>query len=168
MVLQICFLYYILVVVITNKFFERMKIMEKSSKLLKIAGILMIIIGSIALLLSFLAVACSALISNAAGAIGDADINAAANMLMIASILMLAGAVIQFVAGIVGVANHNKPAKANVCIVFGVLVVLIYAVNIVLNITSGAEAFTLIVSLVAGLVIPLLYLIGAFQLKKLA
>ena len=140
--------------------------MEKSCKLLKVVSILMIIFGGIALLVALLAVLGAGVIAAGAAGIGTDAAGAAAGLIMVASIIMLIGAVIQFVAGIVGVKNHKKPEKATICIVFGVLVTLVYIVSIVIDIASGAgQPMTIALSIVIGLVMPVLYLLGAFKLK---
>lgn len=141
--------------------------MEKSSKLLKVVSILMIIFGSIALLLGIFAlIGAMALMGGALG-LGTEFAEAVAELILVAAVLTLVGAVIQFVAGIVGVKNHNKPDKAKVCIIFGILVALVQLISIVLDVAGGGFTATTGISIVIGLVIPVLYLLGAFQLKKL-
>lgn len=85
---------------------------------------------------------------------------------VIASILALLGGGIELAAGILGVKNWNQPAKAQSCIVFGAIIIALSVLSNILNLASGSE-FNLF-SLLLGLVLPVLYLVGAVQLKNMA
>ena len=130
----------------------------QSNKLLKISGILMIIGGSISLIIGIFVGLFTVL---AAVAVGQA-----AGILVFATVLILVGAVITFVAGILGVKNAAKPEKAGSCIVFGILAVLMCIISSILTLVGGGNFDAL--SLISGLVLPIIYLIGAFQSKKAA
>lgn len=131
--------------------------------MLKVTGILMIIGGALALVIALIAViGIAAAASLAAGALGGGIIALA----VIASILALLGGGIELVAGILGVKNWNQPAKAQSCIVFGAIIIALSVLSNILNLASGSE-FNLF-SLLLGLVLPVLYLIGAVQLKNMA
>ena len=80
--------------------------------------------------------------------------------------LALVSAGISLVAGILGVKNAAKPEKAMVCIVFGILTAALSVLGNVLTVAGGGN-FS-IPNLLLGLVIPVLYLIGAFQNKQRA
>lgn len=128
------------------------------SKFLKVTGILMIIFASIALIFSIIAIA----------GIGVLEaIGIPGGLLWVAGIISLLGAVAEFVAGIIGVKNWNKPEKANTCIGWGIAVVAMCIISNVFTLIGYADSFNWF-SVVTGLVIPVLYLIGAFQNKKLA
>ena len=136
---------------------------NQGSKMLKVTGILMIIGGALALVIALIAViGIAAAASLAAGALGGGIIALA----VIASILALLGGGIELVAGILGVKNWNQPAKAQSCIVFGAIIIALSVLSNILNLTSGSE-FNLF-TLLLGLVLPVLYLIGAVQLKNMA
>jgi len=132
--------------------------MQKSNILLKVTGILMIAGGAIGLVLrvpSLLCVVAATLISS-----GNSG------LIVFSVILFLLGSVAQLIAGILGVANAGKPEKAQVCITFGILVVLL---TIASNILNGAGVTGInILWLVIGLVVPIFYLVGAFQMKNKA
>lgn len=128
------------------------------SKFLKVTGILMIIFGAIGLVVSILGIA-GASVATAAGI--------PAGIIWGAVLLSLLGAVIEFVAGIIGVKNWNKPEKATTCIICGVLVIAFSLVSNIITLVGNAENFN-VFSLLIGLVIPVLYLIGAFQNKNKA
>lgn len=73
--------------------------------------------------------------------------------------LMVVGSVAELIAGILGVANSKKPEKAKTCVVWGVIVAALSAAGIVLNAIGGGSFSA--VSAVTGLVLPVLYIIGA-------
>lgn len=136
---------------------------NQGSKMLKVTGILMIIGGALALVIAIIAVIrIAAAASLAAGVLGGGIIALA----VIASILALLGGGIELAAGILGVKNWNQPAKAQSCIVFGAIIIALSVLSNILNLTSDSE-FNLF-TLLLGLVLPVLYLIGAVQLKNMA
>lgn len=119
---------------------------NQGSKMLKVTGILMIIGGALALVIALIAViGIAAAASLAAGALGGG---------------------IELAAGILGVKNWNQPAKAQPCIVLGAIIIALSVLSNILSISSGSE-FNLF-TLLLGLVLPVLYLIGAVQLKNMA
>ena len=65
------------------------------------------------------------------------------------------------IAGIIGVLNAEKPQKAKACIVWGALVAVLSVAGKILGVAGGGDfnAF----SLVLGLVLPVLYIIGAVK-----
>ena len=127
------------------------------SKFLKVTGILMIIFGAIALVVSIIAILGLGVLEALGAPMG---------LLWASGIISLVGAVAEFVAGIIGVKNWNKPEKANTCIGWGIVVAAMCVVSSVLTLIGYPDSFNWF-SLVTGLVIPVLYLIGAFQNKKL-
>jgi len=144
-------------------FYERKKLMEKSNKFLTVTGILMIIGGAIGIILGIAVVACAGVVAGWAAEVGEVEL---AGTLLLGSIILLVSAVVQFVAGIIGVANAKKPEKAMVCIVFGILTALTAIVGQLINLGNGV-AFD-ILGWILGLALPVLYLIGAFQNKAKA
>jgi len=80
--------------------------------------------------------------------------------------IAIAGAIIQFVAGIAGVKNAKKPEKATFCIVLGSLTALFYIASQILTYAGGAsKTFLDYIIVVMGLVVPALYIVGAIQNK---
>jgi hypothetical protein len=132
----------------------------QSNKFLKVTGILMIISGGISIIVSIVAVLGVGVLAAALG--GDGSLT----LLMLAAVLALVSAGISLVAGILGVKNAAKPEKAMVCIVFGILTAALSVLGNVLTVAGGGN-FS-IPNLLLGLVIPVLYLIGAFQNKQRA
>ena len=128
----------------------------KGRKFLKVTGILMIIGGAFGIIGGIIALI-------GAGALA-AVLETSAGGLLLASALILASAVFQLIAGIMGVKNCDKPEKAQSCLVMGVIVaVLSVAGNIISNVLGSDFN---IISYATGLVIPVLYIIGAVKNKE--
>ena len=128
----------------------------KGRKFLKVTGILMIIGGAFGIIGGIVAMI-------GAGALA-AVLETSAGGLMLASALILASAVFQLIAGIMGVKNCDKPEKAQSCLVMGVIVtILSVAGNIISNVLGSSFN---ILSYATGLVIPVLYIIGAVKNKE--
>lgn len=128
------------------------------SKFLKVTGILMIIFGSIALILSIVSLLGLGVLEALGAPMG---------LLWASGIIALVGSIAEFIAGIIGVKNWNKPEKANTCIAWGFAVAAMCIISNVFTLIGYPENFS-IFSVFTGLVIPVLYLIGTFKNKKLA
>ncbi len=130
----------------------------KGRKFLKVTGILMIIGGAFGIIGGIVAII-------GVGALA-AVLETSAGGLMFASALILASAVFQLIAGIMGVKNCDKPEKAQSCLVMGVIVaILSVSGNIISNVLGSNFN---ILSYATGLIIPVLYIIGAVKNKELA
>ena len=128
----------------------------KGRKFLKVTGILMIIGGAFGIIGGIVAMI-------GAGALA-AVLETSAGGLMLASALILASAVFQLIAGIMGVKNCDKPEKAQSCLVMGVIVaILSVSGNIISNVLGSNFN---ILSYATGLMIPILYIIGAVKNKE--
>ena len=128
----------------------------KGRKFLKVTGILMIIGGAFGSIGGIVAMI-------GAGALA-AVLETSAGWPMLASVLILASAVFQLIAGIMGVKNCDKPEKAQSCLVMGVIVaILSVAGNVISNILGSSFN---ILSYATGLIIPVLYIIGAVKNKE--
>ena len=128
----------------------------KGRKFLKVTGILMIIGGAFGIIGGIVAMI-------GVGALA-AVLETSAGGLMLASSLILASAVFQLIAGIMGVKNCDKPEKAQSCLVMGVIVaILSVAGNIISNVLGSSFN---ILSYATGLIIPVLYIIGAVKNKE--
>ena len=130
----------------------------KGRKFLKVTGILMIIGGAFGIIGGIIAMI-------GAGALA-AVLETSAGGLILASVLILASAVFQLIAGIMGVKNCDKPEKAQSCLVMGVIVAILSVAG---NVTSSVLGSSFnITSYVTGLVIPVLYIIGAVKNRETA
>ena len=128
----------------------------KGRKFLKVTGILMIIGGAFGIIGGIVAMI-------GAGALA-AVLETSAGGLMLASVLILASAVFQLIAGIMGVKNCDKPEKAQSCIVIGVIVAILSVAGNVISNVLGSD-FN-IINYATGLIIPVLYIIGAVKNKE--
>lgn len=128
----------------------------KGRKFLKVTGILMIIGGAFGIIGGIVAMI-------GVGALA-AVLETSAGGLMLASALILASAVFQLIAGIMGVKNCDKPEKAQSCIVIGVIVAILSVAGNVISNVLGSD-FN-IMSYATGLIIPVLYIIGAVKNKE--
>ena len=131
----------------------------KSNGFLKVTGILMIIGGSLSIIIGLIAVI-------GVGALALLLEDANTGLLMFSCLLVLASGIVSLVAGILGVKNAAKPEKAMSCIVCGILAAALSVLGSILNVAGGNNFNVL--NLAIGLVLPALYLVGAFQNKKLA
>ena len=130
----------------------------KGSGFLKVTGILMIIFGSIAIILGIVAIAGIAALAY----ISDGELSS--GLLYTAGIFTLVSAVAEFVTGIIGVKNCKRPEKAGVCIGWGVVVIIMDIIGSILTVVGGSS-FP-VFSFLLGLVIPVLFIIGAVKNKS--
>ena len=128
----------------------------KGRQFLKVTGILMIIGGAFGIIGGIVAII-------GAGALA-AVLETSAGGLMFASVLILASAVFELIAGIMGVKNCDKPEKAQSCIVIGVIVAILSVAGNVISNVLGSD-FN-IINYATGLIIPVLYIIGAVKNKE--
>ena len=130
----------------------------KGSGFLKVTGILMIIGGGISIIVSIIAALGIAALAY------FTDGEASSTMLYASVALMIVSAAAQLVAGILGVVNCKKPEKSGVCIAWGVIVAALCVAGTILNVVGGGD-FSMF-SLLLGLVLPVLYIIGAVSNKR--
>lgn len=132
----------------------------KGSRFLNITGILMIIGGALMMILSLIAIVGIAALAY----LSDGEISS--SLLYGSGALALVSAVVQLVAGIMGVKYCNRPDKAGTCMGWGIAVAVLFIISMVLNYVGGGEFK--VVSLATGLIIPVLYIIGAYKNMKQA
>ncbi|MGN0396302.1 MAG: hypothetical protein ACI4EF_13145 [Coprococcus sp.] len=130
--------------------------MEAQGKgFLKVCGILMIIFGSISIVVSLIAFSGVAVL---------AALGASSAMLYISCIFSLASSAAELVAGIIGVKNCADSSKAGVCMTWGVIVAACCILGQIISIAGGGK-FS-VFSLILGLVLPVLFIIGAAKNKQ--
>ena len=101
-----------------------------------------------------------------AGLVQVSDVEASTGLVRIGVVVSIIGAVVSIIVGIIGMKNASKPEKMNACILWGVLVLLIYTAAQVLDYVGGGVHDTLdYVGMFAGLAIPACYIVGAVQTK---
>lgn len=140
----------------------------KGKNFLKVTGILMIIFAAIALIVNIITlVVFKSFASADVRASLSESIQTIALAAFIGIIFSCVGAVLEMVTGIIGIANCRKPQKATTCIVFGFILLALEIASLILTFVGGSTgAATIIISVITGLALPVLYLIGAFLNKK--
>ena len=122
---------------------------------LKVTGILMIIGGALGIVLGIIAIVGVAALALLGGNSG---------LLTISAILAIVSAIVQLIAGIKGVKGSNDAALGAKCFPWGIIVIVLTIIGQVLGLIGGS-GFN-VINWIVGLVIPVLYLIGAIKAKK--
>lgn len=86
-------------------------------------------------------------------------------ILLLATLVASASVIINFIAGIMGIINREKPEKAKACMGLGITMLVIAGLNLIAS--SGAGEFSFF-STLCGLVLPILYTVGASKNKAAA
>lgn len=136
----------------------------KGAKFLLVTGILMIMGGVLSFIIAVSTYSSLDLLISLSTYAEEAGYNV--DLITFAYILAIIGAVLELVAGIIGVAFSKKTEKAKVCFIAGIVVAIICVVNNILIDVAGGD-FN-IASLLLGLVLPILYIIGANKNKAKA
>ncbi len=127
------------------------------SKLLKVISILMIVFAGIGIVMEIILFSGLAVLASVIGS--------NMGMYTFAVIIGLVGCVVELISGILGVKNWNVPEKAQTCVICGIVCVAFQILSNILVLVSYSQGFN-VFSLLIGLVVPVLYLVGAFQLKN--
>ena len=134
----------------------------KGKGLLKVVGILMIIGGALSIIMSIIAIAGVGALTYLADGLSSAQLNP--TIIYTSCVVMILGSVAELIAGIIGVKNCAKPEKATSCLVFGIIVAIFNLLGIIIG-AVGGSGFNF-VSLIIGLVLPVLFIVGAVMNKK--
>lgn len=131
------------------------------STLLKVTGILMIIGGAISVILAIFAlVGLGATLSLFEG-------QGLTALIVISVLFTCIAAALELIAGIIGVQNCDKPEKAQLCFIFGIIVLAIAVIARVIDFLYGTTSiWSSLISLALGVVLPILYILGALRNKK--
>nr|WP_072514488.1 hypothetical protein [Ndongobacter massiliensis] len=136
-----------------------METKRKESQMLKVSSILMIIGGVIAIIA---AIAAFASVGTIHAILGDgSDLG----LLYGVCGLTLASGVFSLVAGIAGISACQRPEKAGKCMVLGIIVAAFAVISQILSLSSGNQLD--ILSLITGLLLPAVYIVGANKVKNL-
>lgn len=127
------------------------------SKLLQVVSIIMVIGGALAILTSLMGILGGSLMATQYAVLGG--------IFILTAILGIVSGIIELVAGIIGAKNWQNPDKAKSCIIMGVIIIVIALVNIIISTVSAGFTTNTLFSILLSLVLPVLYLVGAFQLK---
>ena len=147
-----------------------MKEKAPGKTLLQVVGIILVVIGVLTLLVSLINIAVLGMTgSGEVGEIMEQSL-ATTGVTMAdykASVyIMTAGALINLVIGIIGIANCNKIQKAGICFVCGIiLIVWQLGTDVYSAVTSGITGMG-IINIIIGLILPLLYFWGALKNRQ--
>ena len=145
------------------KYIEKVVFLMKGKGLLKVVGILMIIGGGIFFFISiFFLLSVGNFTYFTDGDLSSVQLNP--TIIYTSCVVMILGSVAELIAGIIGVKNCKKPEKATSCLVFGIIVAIFNLLGIIIG-AVGGSGFNF-VSLVIGLVLPVLFIVGAVMNKK--
>ena len=137
----------------------------KGKSILKVSGILLIIFGAIGLISTIISLVGASAIGAMAGAMG-VDTGAYNALITVSGIIAIACGAVYLVAGILGVLNAAKPEKAKTCMILGVIMVALQVVSTIFSIIVSGFSGTAVISLIIGLVLPVLFIVGANQNKQ--
>ena len=82
---------------------------------------------------------------------------------MLMSVVYLIWSVVELVAGILGVKNCNKPEKAKPLFVLAIVLIIFAIASVALSMTSVGFGGYALLPLIAGLLLPVIFIIGAKQ-----
>lgn len=87
-------------------------------------------------------------------------------MLTVSVVLAAIQSVLYLAAGIVGIVSCNKVGKANICFLFGILLIVWVLGNQAYSAVSAPFGVLNIISMIIGLILPLLYFWGALKNRQ--
>ena len=153
---------------------------QKGSKLLKIVSIIMMIGGIVGAVFSFIAAIIAGLgtavmaqpeVSNAVDSALAANGYSGSTapvmaVIWIAVVISVVCAVVEIIAGVKGKKNWDNPEAAQGMMILGIVCAVLSLISNILFATGGLGVQ--IVSVLSGMVLPVLYIVGTIQLKKQA
>lgn len=86
-------------------------------------------------------------------------------ILLLATLVASASVIIDFIAGILGIVNRDKPEKAKTCMGLGITMLVIAGLNLITSMSAGEFNFF---SALCSLALPILYTVGASKNKAAA
>ena len=134
----------------------------KGRLMLKVVGILYIIFAALSILTGLMAVVGGAALGIAGGeslALGLGVIT------MVLGVVAILSSTFSLVVGILGVKWCNRPDKAGTLFVLGVVLTALAVLNL-LSSFGGDNGSAAVVGALIGLVLPVLYTLGAWQNKQ--
>ena len=132
----------------------------KGQGFLKVTSILMIVGGALGAILGLIAIALAAVYAALAFEIDPGT----AGLLFGGGILIIVAAVVEIIAGIMGLKACKAGKGAGKCVIWGIIVAVLTIISIILSVAGGSEVN--IVNIVLNLVVPALYIFGAVQMKN--
>lgn len=159
---------------------EEILMEQKGSMMLKVVSIIMMIGGIVSAVFSFIAAILAGLgtavmaqpevsdaVDSALAAEGYSGAKAPIMALVwVAVVVSVAGAVLEIIAGAKGKKNWNNPDQAQGMMILGIVVAALSLIANIMFATGGIGVQ--VVSILSGLVLPVLYIVGTIQLKNQA
>lgn len=129
----------------------------KGKTMLKVSSILMLIGGILTAIMGVIAlIGIAALVA----LVGE---EVSAGLLYFSGALVIVSAIVEIIAAAKGLGACKNPQKAKGCMPWGIIIAVLCVVSEILNVVGGGD-FS-IINLITGLVLPVLYIIGANQMK---
>lgn len=133
----------------------------QGSKLLKVTGIIMTVFGAIALLANLFSLIV-ALYIESSRLYGNSPTYYWTTLL-----LSLISSILYLFLGILGIKNWQNPEKSNICIIVDIIFILTILLGNIFSIVINSLSPFFYFSIITSLILPVLYLVAAFQLKKM-
>lgn len=133
----------------------------QGSKLLKVTGIIMTVFGAIALLANLFSLIV-ALYIESSRLYGNSPTYYWTTLL-----LPLISSILYLFLGILGIKNWQNPEKSNICIIVDIIFILTILLGNIFSIVINSLSPFFYFSIITSLILPVLYLVAAFQLKKM-
>lgn len=146
-----------------------MKKKAPGKTLLQVVGILLVIFGVLSFLMSLISIATLGMMEGEVGDIMEQSL-AATGITMeaykISIYLSAVASVLNLIIGIIGIVNCNKIKRANICFVCGIILLIWQLGNdVYAAVTTGISGLT-VISMIIGLVLPVLYFWGAVKNRQ--
>lgn len=139
----------------------------RKSTTLKVTGILLIIFSSVRMLFDIAGLVGTTYILSSPETAQIAGVNTVLTTISVAAAAIID--VYQLAIGILGILSCDKPRRGNLCFTLGILAIVLIIVRTFLGgIPRGAVSTVMVLlGMISGLVLPILYSVGAYQLKKI-
>jgi len=125
-----------------------------------VVSILLIIGGALSIISGFGLFGLISLVNAAGGYYAGPSVG----LIVITGIIAIVAGAYELIVGIIGVRNADKPAQGGLLFTLGIGLCVITLISMILTIAAGGNAF----SGILGFVLPVLFLIGAMNLRKQA
>ncbi|MEG0508700.1 MAG: hypothetical protein RR579_05110, partial [Eubacterium sp.] len=133
----------------------------KGKKYLKITGILMIVFGAISTIIFAIGFISGGILLAGSVATNSTGAVVGSGMIIFIFIITLAWAILELVAGIIGFKNCDNVEKAGTCFKLGVILIICTVIYAIGNIWLDGFSISIIMSMLVGLVLPVLFCYGA-------
>ena len=134
----------------------------KGKTMLKVVGILYIVFAAISIIGGLLLMLGGGIFAAGGVAAGEMLGAGMGGIVLIGGIILILSSILGLVTGILGVKYCARPEKAQTCFVLGIILIVFAAFNLLSAISGDSSVFSALV----GLVLPVLYTLGAYWNKQ--